>query len=85
METTPLQALLRDKDMRLADLARSIGVDKATVTRWSRGTVPTKHIVEVERVTGIPREKLRPDLYVQAFNAPLNDIKHVKPAASRDG
>ena len=85
METTPLQALLRAKDMRLADLARSLGVDKATVTRWSRGTVPTKHIVEVERVTGIPREKLRPDLYVQAFNAPLNDTNHIKREPSRNG
>jgi len=66
METTSLQDLLRAKDMRLADLARLLSVDKATVTRWSQNTVPTKHLFEVERVTGIPREKLRPDLYVPA-------------------
>jgi DNA-binding transcriptional regulator YdaS (Cro superfamily) len=42
-------------------LARRLGISMAAVWKWTR--VPAARIVEVERVTGVPREKLRPDLY----------------------
>jgi DNA-binding transcriptional regulator YdaS (Cro superfamily) len=73
--------------VRQSDAARACGVNKSTMSRWLSGRerVCAERVIDVERVTGIPREKLRPDLYVQAFNAPPNDTKHVKPAASRDG
>jgi DNA-binding transcriptional regulator YdaS (Cro superfamily) len=46
-----------------AALARQLGLTRAAVNRWRM--VPSKWIVEIERLTGVPREKLRPDLYRQ--------------------
>lgn len=60
---TALQTSLRKRQLCLADLARLVAVDKSTVTRWARKTVPAERVVEVERVTGISRKELRPDLY----------------------
>lgn len=42
-------------------LARALGLTPAAVYRWWR--IPSERIKEVERVTGVRREKLRPDLY----------------------
>lgn len=49
--------------MRMIDLARAVGVDKASVTRWNQGRVPAERVLDVERVTGISRHDLRPDIY----------------------
>lgn len=49
--------------MRLSDLARGSGVDKSTVTRWSKSRVPAERVGEVSRITGIPVEVLRPDIF----------------------
>ena len=54
-------ALLRAKRGLLAQIARALGVTKAAVGRWER--VPAERVVEIERITGIPRQQLRPDLY----------------------
>lgn len=45
-------------------VAKAIGLTEEGVRLWRvRGKVPDKHIVEFERLTGVPREQLRPDLY----------------------
>jgi DNA-binding transcriptional regulator YdaS (Cro superfamily) len=44
-------------------LAKALGITHGAVNQWRR--VPAERVIEVERVTGIPREKLRPDLYAQ--------------------
>lgn len=36
---------------------------KASVLRWERDGIPAERVVEVERVTGISRRELRPDLF----------------------
>ncbi|MBX3583583.1 MAG: helix-turn-helix domain-containing protein [Rhizobiaceae bacterium] len=38
-------------------------VDKSTVLRWERGQIPPERAVEVERITGISRHELRPDIF----------------------
>ena len=58
-----LKSLLRDRGLRLIDLARSLGVDKATATRWAQKRVPAERVVDVEASTGISRHELRPDIY----------------------
>ena len=63
MKNNPLKTLLDDKGIRLADLARAADVEKSTVTRWASGRIPAERVLEVERITGISRTKLRPDLY----------------------
>jgi len=60
---TALRSLLEFNGMRMSDLARLAKVDKATVTRWSSRRVPAERVLDVERLTGIPRHDLRPDLY----------------------
>jgi DNA-binding transcriptional regulator YdaS (Cro superfamily) len=59
----------REKGARLAiqagggvrPLARKLGLSMTAVQKWTR--IPAHRIIEIERVTGVPREKLRPDLY----------------------
>lgn len=57
-----LHQMLRERGMKLTEVASAIGVDKATVTRWAQKRVPEDRVLDVERVTGIPRHVLRPDL-----------------------
>lgn len=42
-------------------LARLLGIGHVSVLRWQR--IPANRIIEIERLTGVPRENLRPDLY----------------------
>jgi DNA-binding transcriptional regulator YdaS (Cro superfamily) len=42
-------------------LARQIGISSQAITQWDR--VPGERVVAVENATGIPRARLRPDLY----------------------
>lgn len=58
-----LSAALETRSMKYADLARALGVDRSTVTRWAQNRVPPDRLVEIERLTGIGRHELRPDLY----------------------
>ena len=44
-------------------LAKAIGLTREAVRRWTR--VPAERVVAVEKATGVPREKLRPDLYAK--------------------
>lgn len=43
---------------RLADL---LGIRMQSIWQWHE--IPINRVVQVEAVTGVPREKLRPDLY----------------------
>jgi DNA-binding transcriptional regulator YdaS (Cro superfamily) len=45
----------------LAEVARGLGITRAAVVKWDK--VPAERVVEIERITGIRRELLRPDLY----------------------
>jgi transcriptional regulator with XRE-family HTH domain len=51
--------------LTLEQVGVQIGVDKATVCRWENGgsRVATWLIAKVERITGVERHDLRPDLY----------------------
>ena len=42
-------------------LAKLVGVTPTAVLAWTR--VPNDRIIDVERVTGVDREELRPDLF----------------------
>ena len=56
-----LKAWIKDERGRLAKLAAACDVTHSAVWQWRR--VPSDRILVVERVTGIPRATLRPDLY----------------------
>ena len=53
--------LLRGEPGLLADVARQLKLTRGAVAKWR--VIPASRVVAIERATGIPREKLRPDLY----------------------
>lgn len=42
-------------------LAKALGLTRQAIYQWDE--VPSGHVLKVEEVTGVPRHKLRPDLY----------------------
>jgi hypothetical protein len=53
-------ALLRTPGM-FSRIARSLGITRQAPSAWRR--VPAERVLDVERITNIPRWRLRPDLY----------------------
>lgn len=51
----------------VTQLARRIGIAQPSVSNWNR--VPADRVVAVEVATGVPRVRLRPDLYSEVFVA----------------
>lgn len=51
----------------LRKLGHALGISHQTIALWKR--VPDKYILRVEKVTGIDREQLRPDLYRRSKTA----------------
>jgi DNA-binding transcriptional regulator YdaS (Cro superfamily) len=56
-----IKAIFAEHGVIKLHLARSLGITHGAVNQWRR--VPAERVVDVERVTGIPREKLRPDIF----------------------
>jgi len=48
-------------------LARALGISQPSVSSWNR--VPSERVIAVEKVSGIGRHILRPDLYPEARSA----------------
>jgi DNA-binding transcriptional regulator YdaS (Cro superfamily) len=46
-----------------ASLAGELGISRQAIYQWRR--IPAERIVEIEKLTGVPRHELRPDLYPQ--------------------
>ena len=45
-------------------LSRLLGISAPSVWEWRRrGRIPAERVLQVERVTGVSRHILRPDLY----------------------
>jgi DNA-binding transcriptional regulator YiaG len=59
----PLRAYRGRTKLTLEQLGAILSVDKSTVMRWELRRVPAERVLEVERVTGVSRHELRPDLY----------------------
>jgi len=45
----------------ITKLSIALGLSRAAAPQWTR--VPYSHVLEVERLTGVSRYKLRPDIY----------------------
>lgn len=53
-------------------VATAIGnLSKTAIQRWSVSGVPAERCADLERLTGIPRWRLRPDLYKTPLNIGL--------------
>ncbi len=45
-------------------LGDEVGVSQPTVFYWKRkGKIPAEQVIKIEKITGIGREELRPDLF----------------------
>lgn len=75
-EENDLKALMKARGLKLIDVSRRLGVDKATVSRWAQKRIPAERVIDVERLTGVSRNELRPDLY------PASSEQSVVPASS---
>lgn len=55
----------KNSDLTLDGVAALFNVDRTTILRWEKGEppVPVKRLDEVERITGISRDNLRPDIF----------------------
>lgn len=42
-------------------LAKRLGISAQAISQWRR--VPVERVLEVERLTGVSRHELRPDIY----------------------
>lgn len=42
-------------------LARSLGITHGAISQWDQ--VPAERVLDVERITGISRHELRPDIF----------------------
>lgn len=53
------------KTMSYAAIAKALGRSRQVVWSWFQENrrIPAESVLSVEHVTGIPRHKLRPDLY----------------------
>lgn len=54
---------LKARGIKLVEVAGAAGVDKSTVTRWLQHRIPAERVLDVERITGVARHELRPDIY----------------------
>ena len=48
----------------LAGIARELGVTRSAVKQWQNaGKVPVRRVLALEQLTGVSRQKWRPDIY----------------------
>lgn len=70
-ELTRYEALIRCRDRAGDDskLARDLGVTQPRVWRWinSSKQMPGEHVLEAERLYGVSRHHLRPDIYPRDY------------------
>lgn len=62
MET--LREYLKQERGRASRLAEGLGIFPSAISQWTQ--VPAEQVLEVERLTGVSRHDLRPDLYPEA-------------------
>lgn len=65
MESTPspLAAFRRKENRKQTEVASDLGIRPSVLCKWERNRVPAERVLHVEKVLGIPRWILRPDLY----------------------
>lgn len=54
----------------LSALARGLGITPQSINGWRR--IPSDRVLEIERVSGVSRHDLRPDLYPREVTRPLD-------------
>lgn len=63
MKQRPKELTRLFKRLRPSELARGLGISSAAVYAWRE--IPLDRIADVERISGVPREQLRPDIFIR--------------------
>jgi len=50
-------------EIKISELSQKMNVSKQAVYKWQIHGIPAKRLLEVEKLTDVRRERLRPDLY----------------------
>jgi sulfate adenylyltransferase subunit 2 len=66
-----LKLLFRQFGVRQREVAEAVGRSEAAISQWVNGErdIPAELAAQVEAITGIPRHRLRPDLWGDTLNA----------------
>ena len=82
-----LRALFRASGTRQRDIAAAVGRSEGAISQWVSGErdIPAELVVKVEEITGIPRHRLRPDLWetrmqsaTDAASSSATDLTHLQ-------
>ncbi len=63
---SPIAKYRADNKLSLERFGSMFGVMKTTVRYWEQKGVPPERCAEIEKATGIPKKKLRPDIFEDA-------------------
>lgn len=63
-----LEQVFRRYPGTLTGLASELGVSVSALSQWTK--IPIPHVLKLERLTGVSRYKLRPDVYGSSARAP---------------
>ena len=74
-EHDPVWRMVRTERGTASRIAEACGINREAVWNWHQ--VPARHVLNVERVTGIPRDLIRPDL--KELWAPLKGTGAMAP------
>ena len=71
--THPLTLYRKQTGRTQLELSALLNIKSAAISKWERRGIPPRRVLDVERITGISRHELRPDLYPkdQAGTAPI--------------
>lgn len=58
----PVEVLVRRYGSQTG-LADALGISPQAVGAWRLRKIPAERVLDIERITGVPRTVLRPDLY----------------------
>jgi hypothetical protein len=50
-------------EIKITELSQKMNLSKQAVYKWQTHGIPAKRLLEVEKLTDVRRERLRPDLY----------------------
>lgn len=63
MNANPIKQAI-EKSGGVAELSRALNITYEAVRQWDeRNTIPAGRVIEVERISGVSRHLLRPDIY----------------------
>ncbi len=51
------------KKLNKSQIALHFGITRQAVQEWFTNQVPANRVIELEKITNIPRHELRPDIY----------------------